>query len=259
MIANIDGDLLAYPCAASAENDPVEIAIQRCDSLMRNILESTQADKYNLYLSTSSNFRKEVNKEYKANRTQPAPQHLASCKEFLIVEWKAKTKEWYEADDLLGINQTDETVLCTYDKDLSMIPGRHYSWERRGRNANGNEWVKEAQFFEVNQIDGLRHFYKQMLIGDSTDNVFGIKGIGPAKSAKMLGGIDNEQEMFDIVYSMYDDPTRFAMNAMCLWIVQQEGETWAHHFQKSQLTCPNPLKREVDHLCEFTKSFMEIM
>ena len=42
MIALLDGDLVAYRCAASAESDPVDIAIIRADRLMRDILEATE-------------------------------------------------------------------------------------------------------------------------------------------------------------------------------------------------------------------------
>lgn len=259
IIVNIDGDLIAYPCAASAENDTVEIAIQRVDQQMRNIIEQTQSDHYNVYLSTSSNFRKQVCAEYKANRTDPPPKFLADCKEFLLAEWNAKVKEWYEADDLLGINQRSDTILASFDKDLRMIPGKHYTWERRGRTKNGDEWIKEAEFFEVTELEGIKHFYKQMLIGDKTDNVIGIAGLGQVKSAKLIDPCVDEQEMFDVVYNLYNDPLRFASNAMCLWIMREEGETWAHHFLKTQLTCPNHLKPVVEALCVSTKSFMAIM
>jgi len=42
--------------------------------------------------------------------------------------------------------------------------------------------------------------------------------------------------MLDCVYSLYnEDFDRFLMNAQCLWIMQQEGETWAHRIDRSIL------------------------
>lgn len=248
MIALIDGDLVAYPCAASCgEDDPLDVALFRCDKLMREILEASDCQEYHLFLSTSSNFRKEINSDYKANRKDTIrPQWLQECKEHLIVEWQAKTKEFYEADDLLGIYQREDTILCSFDKDLLMVPGMHFNW-------------KKQQFGDltlVNYYNGLQHFYAQMLIGDKTDNVIGIAGIGPVKANKALDQCDNEQEMFDYVYNKYNDPHRFLVNGTCLWICREEGVTWAQHLQNTDLILPNELQQEVDQMCEFMKSFI---
>lgn len=250
MIALIDGDLVAYPCAASCkEEDPLDVALFRCDKLIREILEASDCEEYNIFLSTKSNFRYKINPEYKANRkdTEP-PQWLQQCKEYLITEWHAKVKENYEADDLLGINQTPDTVLCSFDKDLLMIPGKHFNWKKQ----------QYGDMTHVTQEDGLVHFYTQMLVGDTTDNVIGIAGLGPVKSRKYLSSAQDEQDLFDLVYNKYDDPERFLMNGMCLWICQEEGVTWAQHLLKnSGLTIPETLKPVLDQKLEFMKSFME--
>lgn len=249
MIANIDGDLVAYPCAASCEeHDPLDVAIFRCDKLIREILEASDCDQYNIYLSTQSNFRKEINSEYKANRKDmEPPQWLQQCKEYLLTEWNAQVKEFYEADDLLGINQSDDTVLCSFDKDLLMIPGKHFNWKKQ----------QYGDMTIVEPYQGLQHFYAQMLIGDKTDNVIGIQGIGPVKANKALAQCDNEQEMFDYVYEKYDDPKRFLVNGACLWICRQEGVSWVQHLKNSELTIPEMLKPELEAMSESMKFFTE--
>jgi len=247
MIANIDGDLVAYPCAASCdEDDPLDVAIFRCDKLIREILEASDCEEYQIFLSTKSNFRKEINPEYKANRKDmEPPKWLQQCKEYLLTEWNAKVKEFYEADDLLGINQSSNTVLCSFDKDLLMIPGMHFNWKKQ----------QYGDLTIVNYFDGLQHFYAQMLIGDKTDNVIGIQGIGPVKAKRALDQCDNEQEMFDYVYEKYNDPKRFLINGVCLWICQEEGVTWAQHLQNSELILPNELKPVLEAMLESMKFF----
>lgn len=246
MKALIDGDLVAYRCAASANNEPLDVAIHRCDKLMRDLLDQVNAESYVVYLTGKSNFRKEINPDYKANRKdQEPPRWLEQCKEYLVVEWNAKLKEWYEADDLLGINQTEDSIIISLDKDLKMIPGEHYSWE-----ISTEKWVKPAEFTTITQESGIRKFYEQMLIGDTTDNIFGITGLGPVKSKKYLSSAETEQELFDLVYNKYDDPQRFLMNGVCLWICQEEGVTWAHHLRSSELIIPNELKPVVDQMLE---------
>lgn len=249
MIALIDGDLVAYPCAASCkEEDPLDVAIFRCDKLMREILEASDCEEYNLFLSTKSNFRKEINPEYKANRKDTVPpQWLQQCKEYLITEWNAKVKEYYEADDLLGMHQKQDTVLCSFDKDLLMIPGMHFNWKKQ----------QYGDITIVGYFDGLQHFYTQMLVGDATDNVIGIAGIGPVKAKKALSTCDNEQEMFDYVYNKYNDPHRFLMNGTCLWICQEEGVAWTQHLKDSALIIPDELKPVVEAMSASMKFFTE--
>ena len=120
---------MAYRCSASIkEGEDLEVALLRVDKLVRDILEQVQATEYLVFLSGSNNFRKKLNPEYKANRKdQVPPLYLQDCREFLVTEWKAKLSYGQEADDDLGVNQTDDSIICSLDKDLRMIPGKHYS------------------------------------------------------------------------------------------------------------------------------------
>jgi len=228
VIVLIDADLVAYRCAASVSVDaPVDIAIARCDRLMQEIIHATSAEKYMGFLTGSNNFRKIINPLYKANRTQPPPKWLQECREFLVLDWHCKISDGCEADDLLGITQTSESIVASLDKDLQMIPGKHYNWVK-------------AEDCIVTPQGGLKHFYKQMLIGDRTDNIFGVDGIGKVKAERIIEPLQTEKEMIEQVYSLYnEDAHRFLMNAQCLWIMQNEGETWGHRVNHSIL--PDPL------------------
>lgn len=241
--ALIDADIVAYRCAATVpEYDDVEIAFYRIDVIMTQILEATNSKEYIAYLTGKENFRKKINPEYKANRKDTVPPvYLQDCKKYLETNWHAKTESIYEADDLLGINQTSDTVICSIDKDLLMIPGEHYNWVRL-----------ESQ--TVSKQDGLRHFYKQMLIGDRSDNITGVAGIGPVKANKLIDPLDNEQDMFELVFSKYEDTSRFLMNANCLWILQQEGKPW---IKRQDLIFDNQFKQEVDQMCDYMTSLMD--
>ena len=65
MQALIDHDLVVFRCAASAENDSLNIAIHRAESLLDELLTKTGADSYRAFLSGKSNFRKAIYPEYK--------------------------------------------------------------------------------------------------------------------------------------------------------------------------------------------------
>lgn len=219
----VDADIVAYRCAASAEDEDIDVAIMRTDNMMMDLLSF--GDNHLSFLSGPNNFRKEINPEYKANRKDIIkPQWLNDCKQYLVDEYHAIVTDGYEADDALGFNQTEETVICSIDKDLLMIPGMHYNFVKK-------------EYHEVSELDGLKAFYRQMLIGDSSDNVFGVKGIGKVKAAKLIDHLDNEKDMFDVVSKLYWVPDelgvitdRFWCNSDCLWIQRKEGERFSHRY-----------------------------
>lgn len=216
MLALIDSDLVAFRCAASAENEPEDIAILRVDKLMRDILEAVEAEEYLAFLTGPGNFRKQINPEYKANRKDtPLPKHLQICKDFLTQEWNAQLTEGIEADDAMGIAQTNETVICSLDKDMLQVPGMHYQWPIYNR---------EGRFHQVFELDGLKTFYRQMLEGDTSDNVKGVAGIGKVKAAKLIDHLTTEEEMFNTVCKLYNDADRFQMNLDLLWIMRHPNE-----------------------------------
>lgn len=250
--ALIDGDAVIFRCAASVqEEDAQHIAVQRTNDLLQKIINEVQADSYRLFIKSDSNFRNTINPQYKANRrNQVIPIHLPACREFVINEWNAEFESGIEADDLLGINQTDETIICGIDKDLLMVPGNHYSWE-----LVNPLWTRPASFKTVDYETGIKTFYKQMLIGDASDNIFGMKGIGVVKAGKLLDHLETEQEWFDVVYDLYDDADRFVMNAQCLWIMQNRNETWVE--KQHDLILPDQCELAVAMTLESMKSLRD--
>lgn len=225
--ALIDADLVAYRVSATVqEHEPFELCQQRIDVLMQNILDGVNAKTYRAFLTGKDNFRKKVNPEYKANRKDTVPPfYLQDCRKYLVESWNAEIVDGIEADDALGIHQFDDTIICSLDKDLLMIPGNHFSWQISG-TSSGKEWVREATLTETSALDGLRKLYKQALIGDTADNIIGVTGIGKVKAAKIIDTIDTEQEMLDTVREMYGDDDRFVMNMQCLYILHNEAEFW---------------------------------
>lgn len=221
--ALIDADIVCYRCAAASENEPRDVALLRASELMQRIINETKADNYLAYLTGSDNFRNQFNPEYKANRKDtPRPRWLQDVREHLVLEWKATVEDGQEADDAMGIYQmaNKETIICTIDKDLLMIPGEHYNF------VTG---VHREQF----TIPAIRHFYWQLIMGDRTDNIFGFDGKARHSVPKKLeatltelDSYDDELDMFNFVRDLYNDDDRLLMNGICLWIRRNEGEIW---------------------------------
>jgi DNA polymerase I len=216
--ALVDADIVAYRTAATAkEDDEFDIIAYRIDVLMRQILEAADCSDYIAYLSGGNNFRKGINPSYKANRKDmPKPRYLEQAREFLVSEWNAKLTHNIEADDALGIAQDNNTIICSIDKDLLTVPGKHFNWLKQ---IYGDLTVQSKD-------DADRQFWLQMLTGDASDGVKGVTGIGPVKAAKALSNGLNNDEWFEIVYSKYEDEEHFLLNANCLWIMRHEDSEW---------------------------------
>lgn len=239
MIALIDGDVIVYRVGFASENQTEAQNCINADLVMQDILNATSANNYRVFLSDKleSNFRYAIDNNYKANRKNaPKPKFYDSLRLFLQQEYKAEFTPGEEADDALGIQQTllvsgdtkrggsaeangavvhnvHPSVICSIDKDLLQIPGLHYN-------------IAKSEFTTVTHIDGLRHFYKQCLIGDTVDNIDGIAGIGKVKAGKLLDHVDNEPEMFEKVRILYNDDERFLRTGRLLWIRRKQNETW---------------------------------
>jgi len=214
MIALIDADEVAFRCAASAENEDVWVACHRAANLVEEILIATNSDEYQLWLSGPNNFRYTIFPEYKAKRYNSyRPKWEKEVKAYLQLDWNAQYADGCEADDMLGSNQTDNSVICTQDKDLNMIKGLRY-----------NPVKKELRVITPEEAD--RFFYYQMLIGDPTDGIKGVPGIGPVKANNLLEGINNVDEMYDMVAEQYSSSEEMELNGGCLWMWRKPNDIW---------------------------------
>jgi 5'-3' exonuclease len=219
-VALIDGDILLYRIGFTTQEETEAIALVRLNQYIDDILYKSKASDYKLYLTGSNNFRKTIYPEYKANRKAEKPKHFKALKDYMINFEQAILEEDQEADDAMGINQTDSTIICSIDKDLLMIPGRHYNF------------VKE-QHVTITEDVGRRNFYRQLLMGDSTDNIPGLAKVGKVRAEKLLGSANTEEEYKEIVLGAYtaqfgsDAMDRINMIGKLIWIRRKENEVWS--------------------------------
>ena len=215
----MDGDIYAFRVACTTENDNEAIAVYRVNEMIENTLAEVEASEYKLFLTSPDNFRKHIYPEYKANRTATKPKHLQFLRDYLVESWQGTVAEKMEADDYLGINQHESSIICSIDKDLLQVPGKHYNFVKK-------------EFYEVDVETGSRNFYTQLLTGDTSDNIKGIAGIGPVKAKKALADATNEYEMFCIVRDMYKNDEWMIMNGRCLHILRSLDDDWTNHFKR---------------------------
>lgn len=199
MRALIDGDIIVYRVGYTTMELSLNIALARAREMIQGILRDSDAIDYRMWLSDSAknNYRYQIYPQYKANRlAMTKPTHYEEIKQYLMEEWGAKIAYGMEADDAMGIHQDKETCstcICSIDKDLLQIPGLHYNFVNK-------EWTA------MHQWDGLKWFYKQLLIGDKVDNITGCTGIGSKKSSLAIDPIEvsqGEESLFQKVYETY--------------------------------------------------------
>lgn len=241
----IDGDIIAYRCAATAENQPEEIALYRVEDLMNRIIHETSARNQKTFLSGANNFRYEIYPEYKAHRKdKPKPMHLSRCLQYLVEHWNATITDGIEADDALGIAQTDlDTCISSIDKDLLQIPGHHYNF------------VRQERIF-ISPFDGLRKFYGQVIAGDGADNIPSYDGKIRQQVPKFiqrlidpLMDMTEEEEMYNHCLDVYGnfselefDDAKYVKevmhrNAKCLYVMRKENDFWlAPHERESSIS-----------------------
>ncbi len=145
-----------------------------------------------IFDSARKNFRNEIYKDYKANRTE-TPEDLAPQFEYIrksVEAFNVTSTEMlnYEADDLIAtytdkiIKKGAKVTIVSGDKDLMQLvkPGVRLYDPMKSR-VLGNKEVKEKFGVEPSKVVDV-----QALAGDSSDNVPGVPGIGIKTAAELI-------------------------------------------------------------------------
>jgi 5'-3' exonuclease len=227
--AIVDADTPAYIAAVVTEGLPESEAFYSIEKWLDKLSARLNGLPMTLYLTGKNNFRYDIFPEYKASRrNKPRPTHLAAVNDYLIKNHNAVISDGCESDDLCGIDQVqsnskgEDTILCHIDKDLDMIPGKHYNWEivREG------VLVREEKEYIVSPTDAIRHFYHQLLTGDSGDGIKGAPGIGKIKAKAILNGLDDELDLLEASKRCFSCDEELELNGKCLWIWREENGIW---------------------------------
>jgi hypothetical protein len=221
VIALIDADVVAYRIAFGCQDEPEKIAIAKVSEFLEELVFTyTDVDDCEGYLTGKQNYRFDIAKTapYKGTRVSEKPKHLGIIRQYMIDAWAFSVQEYQEADDAIGIRAyslgEEDYVICSIDKDLDNIRGKHYNF------------VKNEHYTITEEV-AIKNFYRQVLTGDRVDNVPGLAGIGPKKADKILKDCVTEAELFNAVLAAYDgDIDRMTEMAQLLWIRRKEGELW---------------------------------
>lgn len=183
----IDADSLLY---FEMGKDTLEEAIAGLDQRIHDILHQCNTTKYAGFLTQGKCFRYEVDCEYKGKRKKSNRSILfPSLKEYAMQHWGFKYVTELEADDLVSYysyNHEENTIICSPDKDvLKQCVGMHYNYGK-------------AQFLHTSPDEALKFLWVQVLMGDSTDNIVGIPGVGIKTAENWLKDRTKDFESFAV-------------------------------------------------------------
>ena len=201
--------------------EPLEFVLGRVKKVIETVLRETQVNDYVGFISGKDNFRDKLVTYYKANRDPlHKPEYFEDIHNYLVNVWDAVIVDGIEADDALGLSQTDDTIIASIDKDLDTIPGWHY-WTNKG-------------VYHISEHEALQFFYTQLLMGDPTDNIKGVPGIGKVKAHYAMEDKWTEVDMLGTAIHYYEEyykDTDLAIemleeNAQLLWIQRKDRVNW---------------------------------
>jgi 5'-3' exonuclease len=251
MIALIDGDSIAYIAGADKivinEDGSKETPLKseeevraQVDDLIKNILIATGATEYLLFLTSGKNYRYHIYHGYKANRIgiEP-PRQMYFAKQYLKSLPGVFECTTIEADDAVSICANKfqgNSIICSPDKDILMLPGRHFNY-------------RKMEFVDQSISDYLYAFWTSVIVGDTTDNIKGIPGCGKAYAEKAFASMAGTAYR-DVVFQSYvnklgevEGIKEFYKNYMVLKILstEQEGELYGFSIPEPHTISPDVL------------------
>ena len=185
-----------------------------------NIMEKAVSDINPEYLTVAfdvsrKTFRNEMFEEYKANRSG-MPDELAAQMPYLKEILKAMNitcleKENYEADDIIGTvslkceKENKECYILTGDRDdlqLASEKTRVMLVTTKG-GKTGTDIYDDKAVMEKYGLTPYEFIHLKGLMGDSSDNIPGVSGVGEVTATKLL----KEFSTIDKIYENIDSKT----------------------------------------------------
>ena len=200
-LAIIDGDVLLYQAIWGIET--LEEAKEKFDSIFKEVCESCFSTDYVMAFGGPNNFREDLYVEYKKSPSRKKsksnkPEWFDDLKSYAASLEGADLCEGCEADDMVRVwaNEAAKVawpyIVVSIDKDLDCIPGKHYN-------------NRKLEFYDIDEDYADYFYWKQILMGDTVDNIPGIKGCGPVKADKILNGLSDHKARRAAVCKAYNE------------------------------------------------------
>lgn len=152
-------------------------------------------------------FRHKMYSEYKGTRKgmpDELAQQLAPLKEMLTYFGITKMElEGYEADDIIGTvskhfeTENIETLIITGDRDSFQLASDKIKILFTKKGVSELEIIDEKAMIETYGITPLQFIDLKALMGDSSDNIKGVAGIGEKTGLKLIQEYKSIENLYD--------------------------------------------------------------
>lgn len=185
----IDADSMCY---IGSNCEEVEQAYDKVDAAISNIVSTSAASHYMVLIEKpyNNNFRKKIVSSYKIGRKgKPLPNFYNEIKEYITLNWGGYGLGGYETDDVIislwkkckEEYPFTEVLIASMDKDLRQFPITIFD----------TYYTRFGEVTEISKEDANYNLWKQMIQGDSTDSIKGVKGKGLKKAESALNQSKN--------------------------------------------------------------------
>lgn len=193
----IDADSIVYNatmCSKLESDDgwvhDIEQAKWKFDETYHNIV-NTLADKYQMdvirvqmFIGGENNFRKFISPSYKSSRKlKQRPPLLSDIMTYSEEQHAAIVCHGVEADDALATavfnlrGSEYNVVFASLDKDTTQIEGVRFDY-----------YFQRMELTVISKEDAERNLWRQVLIGDKTDDIRGVDGVGDKRAFTIISG-----------------------------------------------------------------------
>ena len=193
----------ALPPLTRADDTPVGALYGFVSMLFKLVSTHAPVRLVAVFDSKGPSFRKQLFEDYKANRPPPPPDlsvqfTLAqeACAALGVPHLK---QDGVEADDIMATLATQEeqansaTVLVSSDKDLMQLVNDHTVMF----DAMKDKWIDTPDVREKFGVPPEAVVQVQALMGDTSDNIPGVPGIGPKTAATLIAAHGDLETLYD--------------------------------------------------------------
>jgi 5'-3' exonuclease len=154
-----------------------------------------------VFNGSKGNFRKQITKDYKANRKKiELPPLLNQMHDYVKETYSSYysygietddlvARHWFELSELVGRN---EVMIVSIDKDYKQFPCLIYNYH-----------YKHKAIYDISEQEAMYNFYEQMIAGDTADNVNYFKGKGKSFAKNYYEGCDTKYKYTRKLYELF--------------------------------------------------------
>lgn len=218
----IDGHALAYrafhalPTDMKTTHGELTNAVYGFTSMLLNVLRDEKPTHIAVTFDKGYTFRDEVYPDYKANRAEMADELCVQMDRIRQViealNIPVFEQEGYEADDLLGTlarqaeEQGIETLIVTGDTDILQLVNEHTRVLTSRRRFSDTVTYDPVGVRERYGLDPRQLVDYKALVGDKSDNIPGVPGVGEKTAVNLL----QRYGSLEAIYEHLDEiPPRF--------------------------------------------------